>query len=363
MTILFRYILREYVKVFTMCFAGLMTIYLVIDFFEKVRKFIRYDVEVSTVLGYFLLRTPAITFQIAPLAILMATLLTLGLLSKNLEITAMRSCGISLYRISAPFLCFSLAVAIVLFSLSAVIIPLSAAQAEYVKTTLIEKKGSPATFKADRDWIQVGDHTLMNIEVVDPGGATLRGISLYQLGTAFTLAEITEAREARYTPQGWVLHRGVRRSFLPNGGLLVEEFANRPIVLSHTPEDFNSWLSVESDEMTLMAIRSYADRLRKDGYNFARFLTDYYGRVAFPFVSVVMTVVGIALSLRGSGVRGSGMAIGIGQALLTGFLYWTTHSVAIALGRSGVLAPIMAGWFANLLFLSFSFYLFLRVRQ
>ena len=55
MTILFRYILREYVKVFTMCFAGLMTIYLVIDFFEKVRKFIRYDVEVSTVLGYFLL--------------------------------------------------------------------------------------------------------------------------------------------------------------------------------------------------------------------------------------------------------------------------------------------------------------------
>ena len=95
MTILFRYILREYVKVFTMCFAGLMTIYLVIDFFEKVRKFIRYDVEVSTVLGYFLLRTPAISFQIAPLAILMATLLTLGLLSKNLEITAMRSCGIS----------------------------------------------------------------------------------------------------------------------------------------------------------------------------------------------------------------------------------------------------------------------------
>jgi len=363
MTILFRYILHEYVKVFTMCFAGLMTIYLVVDFFEKVRKFIRFDADLSIILGYFLLRTPGISFQIAPLAILMATLLTLGIFSKNREITAMRSCGISLYRISAPFLCFSLAVAIVLFSLSAVVIPLSTAQAEHVKTTLIEKKASPATFKADRDWIQVGNHTLMNLEVVDPDGATLRGISLYQLGAEFTLTGITEAREARYTPQGWVLHRGVRRSFLPNGGLLVEEFESRPIVLSQTPEDFSSWLSVESDEMTLMEIRSYAERLRKDGYNFARFLTDYYGRVAFPFVSVVMTVVGIALSLRGSGVRGRGMAIGIGQALLTGFLYWTTHSVAIALGRSGALAPIMAGWFANLLFLSFGFYLFLKVRQ
>lgn len=363
MTILFRYILREHVKVFTMCFAGLMTIYLVIDFFEKVRKFIRYDADASAVLGYFLLRTPGISFQIAPLAVLMATLLTLGVLSKTREITAMRSCGISLYRISAPFLSFSLAVAIVLFSFSAVVIPQSTAQAEYVKTTLIEKKSSPATFKADRDWIQVDDHTLMNVEVVDPGGATLRGISLYQLGPAFTLGEIMEAREARSTPQGWVLLRGVRRSFLPNGGLLVEEFESRPIALSHSPEDFNSWLSAESDEMTLMEMRSYVDRLRKDGYNFARFLTDYHGRVAFPFVSVVMTVVGIALGLRGSGVRGRGMAIGIGQALMIGFLYWTTHSVAIALGRSGVLLPVMAGWFANLLFCSFGFYLFLKVRQ
>jgi lipopolysaccharide export system permease protein len=43
MPILFRYLLREYGKIFTMCFSGLMTIYLVIDFFEKVRRFLRSD--------------------------------------------------------------------------------------------------------------------------------------------------------------------------------------------------------------------------------------------------------------------------------------------------------------------------------
>jgi lipopolysaccharide export system permease protein len=41
MTILFRYLLREYLKIFAMCFSGLMTVYLVIDFFEKVRRFLR----------------------------------------------------------------------------------------------------------------------------------------------------------------------------------------------------------------------------------------------------------------------------------------------------------------------------------
>ncbi|HMZ56656.1 MAG TPA: LptF/LptG family permease, partial [Nitrospira sp.] len=97
MTILFRYMLREYVKIFGMCFSGLMTIYLVIDFFEKVRRFLRYDAHALDVLAYFVLKMPAISYQIAPLAVLMATLLTIGLLSRSHEITAMRSCGISLY--------------------------------------------------------------------------------------------------------------------------------------------------------------------------------------------------------------------------------------------------------------------------
>ncbi len=363
MTILFRYILREYSKVFLMCFAGLMTVYLVVDFFEKVRKFIRYDAELLTILGYFALRTPSITFQIAPLAVLMATLLALGMLSRNHEITAMRSCGISLYRIAFPFVAFSLTVSLVLFGISAWVMPYATAQAEYVKTAQIEKKSGLATFKADRPWIQIDNHTLMNIEVVEPDGAILRGISLYQLGPDFRLAEITEAADVRYGPEGWVLHKGVSRSLLPDGRLVTERFHAKPIRMSQTPEDFNTWAVVESEEMTLPALRSYIDRLRKDGYSFARMLTDYYGRIAFPFVCLVMTIVGIALSLRRSGVRGSGMAVGIGQALVIGFLYWTTHSVAIAFGRSGALAPLMAGWIANLLFLSFGLYLFLKVRQ
>ena len=52
-----------------------------------------------------------------------------------------------------------------------------------------------------------------------------------------------------------------------------------------------------------------------------------------------MVLVGIALSLRRSGIRGGSMAMGIGQALLVGFCYWTTHSIAIAFGRGGALTP------------------------
>lgn len=363
MTILFRYMLREQAKVFGMCLAGLMTVYLVVDFFEKVRRFIRYDVELLTLAEYFALRTPGIFFQIAPLAILMATLLTLGVFSRNREITAMRSCGISLIRISIPFFLFSIAVSGVLFLFSAVIIPYASAKADSVKTVKIEKKPVGPAFKTDRSWIQIGDRTLMNFDLVEPDGFTLHGISLYQLGEDFRLLRMTEAAGAHYTAQGWVLLDGTHRKLLPDGVVQIEAFQRTPIPLSQTPDDFSTWLSTETEEMTLADLSTYIHRLRMDGYNVARFLTDYHGRIAFPFVSVVMALVGTALSLRESGVRGRGMAVGIGLALAIGFLYWTAHSVAIALGHSGALAPPMAGWLANLLFLSFGTALFLQIRH
>ena len=178
MTILFRYILREYAKIFLMCFSGLMTIYLVIDFFEKVRRFLKFDANMVDVLAYFALKTPAISFQITPLAILMATLLTLGLLARNNEITAMRSCGISLTWIASPFLIFASFVSLILLSFSSTVIPLASEKAEQIRLVRIEKKPAPMAVKAPRPWIRIGSDSLMHVAEVEIGGATLHQVHL-----------------------------------------------------------------------------------------------------------------------------------------------------------------------------------------
>lgn len=362
MTILFRYILREYARIFLMCFAGLMTIYLVIDFFEKVRRFLRYDASWIDVLTYFVLKTPAISFQIVPLAVLMATLLTLGLLSRNHEITAMRSCGISLAWIASPFLAFAVGIAMILLWFSATIIPLAADKAEDIRVTKIEKRPPAATLTIQQPWISVGPQTLMNVTSGAVGGSTIGGIRLFQFERGFHLVELTDADEARYKNEGWTLYRGRHRRFLPDGSVSVVVFDQQPIALPLIPEDFTSRFGSESEAMTFRDIRSYTTRLSHEGAQLSRLLTDYHSRIAFPFVTIVMVLVGIAMSLRRSGARGGGMAIGIGQALAVGFCYWATHSIAIALGRGGALEPMMAGWMANLLFMSFALYLMLKVR-
>jgi lipopolysaccharide export system permease protein len=362
MPILFRYLLREFGKIFTMCFSGLMTIYLVIDFFEKVRRFLRYDANWLDVLTYFLLKAPAISFQIAPLAILMATLLTFGLLSRGHEITAMRSCGISLLWITSPFIAFATGIALVLLLFSSTVIPLAATKSEEIRTTRIEKKPPAAAVTLKQPWTRVGADKLMHVTSVSVGGERLGDVRLFQLDSNFQLTELIEADEARYHDSTWTLYQGRHRRFSSDGTVLTTEFDRQPIVLTLIPDDFTTWVSGDSELMTFHDIRAYSRRRHQHGSQAARLTTDYYSRIAFPLVTVIMVLVGIALSLRRSGTRGGSMAMGIGQALAVGFCYWTTHSIAIALGRGGVLTPMIAAWMANVLFMSYGLYLMLKVR-
>jgi lipopolysaccharide export system permease protein len=363
MTILFRYILREYVKIFLMCFSGLLTIYMVIDFFEKIRRFLRYDSGAVPLLTYFALKIPAISFQVVPFAVLMATLLTLGLLSRSNEITALRSCGVSLLWMTSPFLLFASGLSVVLLGFSSTIIPLASEKAEEVRLVQIEKKPAPLTVQAAQPWVRIGADALMHIHTVDVGGRTLQGVRLFHFDRAFRIDQIIEASEARFVGDGWILHDGVRRTFGPGNAVDPDVFAEQPVSIPLIPDDFATSLTGNSESMTFRDIHNYIARFQPEGALFARLLTDYYGRIAFPLVTVIMVLVGIALGLRQSGVRGGGMAVGIGQAFIVGFCYWTTHSIAIALGRGGALAPMLAGWMANILFASFGLYLLLKVRH
>ncbi|HWC51690.1 MAG TPA: LPS export ABC transporter permease LptG [Nitrospira sp.] len=362
MPIIFRYLMREYAKIFLMCFAGLMTVYLVIDFFEKVRRFLSFDAKWVDVLSYFVLKIPGISFQIIPLAVLMATLLTLGLLSRNNEITALRSCGISLPWIASPFLTFAAVMTLVLLLFSSTIIPLATSKAEEIRVIYIEKKAPSAMLRLAQPWTRVDSDSLLHVTGVARGGDTLAGIQLFHFDHAFRLTDMTEAQEAHYADQTWTLHRGFQRRFNPDGTVTVVEFDRKPITLALIPSDFTGGLAGEPEMMTFHDIRKSRSRLYEHGSQFARLLTDYYSRIAFPLVTVIMVLVGIALSLRRSGIRGGSMAIGIGQALLVGFLYWASHSIAIAFGRGGALPPVVAGWMANVLFTSYGLYLMLKLR-
>jgi lipopolysaccharide export system permease protein len=338
-------------------------VYLVVDFVEKIRRFVSYQADLQHILLYFVLKCPGILFQIMPLAVLMSTLLTLTILVRHNEITAMRSSGISLYWVSVPFLVVAQVLSLLMLWASDAVIPNANQQAEALREIRIEGRNPRAVFQGSEIWVRLGDQTLMKGDLPDDNAPRIYGISLYHLGQDFGIRELVFAKELRYENEGWVLVSGVSRTFQSDHVVRSQPFDRLPVQLNQKPEDFRRTVRIDSDALSLRELAAYVERLRQDGYNPARYATDLFGRTAFPFVCLIMALIGITMSLTGAGTRGTGLVKGVGYSLLVGFLYWATHSVALAFGRSDVVPPLLAGWTANILFLSFAGYLFLRVRQ
>lgn len=363
MTLLMSYLFREHLRVFWPCLGGVAMVYLVVDFVEKIRRFVTYQADFRHVLWYFILKLPGILFQILPLAVLMSTVLTLAILSRNNEITAMRSSGVSLYWVSVPFLVVAQMMSLLMLWAGSAVIPSANQQAEALREFRIEGKPPAAVFQNSAMWVRLGDQTLMKGDLPDDHAPKIYGISLYKLAPDFSLRELVFAKELRHESGEWVLLSGMRRMFQAGQVVRSQPFDRLPISWTQKPDDFRRTVRIDSDALSLRDLAAYVERLRQDGYNPARYATDLFGRTAFPFVCLIMALIGITMSLTESGARSTGLVKGIGYSLLIAFLYWATHSVALAFGRSDVLPPLFAGWAANLLFLSLAGYLFLRVRQ
>ena len=362
MSKLFWYILEKFSRNFLLCLSTVLTIYLVVDFFEKLRKFLKYDADLSLVLTFFVFRIPEIAFLLAPLAALMSSILTVGGLNRTREITAMRSCGLSFYQIAVPFFAFGLLICVVAFSLTAVFIPLSNVKANYVESVLIKNKPEALLSTPNRLWLRVGQTELLRIDSVEENGRQVAGVYQYTLSEPFRLSGVLEAEQGAFSQDEWVMENVVQRQVLDDGRVEITEQPQRIFALPLLPEDFQQWLSQSPKHMTLSRLNQYIERMTKDGHNSQRYVTDYWARVAFSMVPFVMTLLGVSVSLRGSGLRTVGAAKGVGQTLAIGFLFWAVHSVGIVLGQNGAVMPIVGSWIATVMFFMVGVNLFLKLK-
>ena len=102
MRLLDKYILKEFLRFLIVICITFIALYLIIDFFNKIRMFLSNNATIVQMASFFLYSIPMIISLIIPPAVLLATLMAYGSLSKFSEITAMKANGISLYRLTSP---------------------------------------------------------------------------------------------------------------------------------------------------------------------------------------------------------------------------------------------------------------------
>lgn len=346
MSIISRYIVATHLRIMGLCAGAFTTIYLVIDFLEKIGRFTRAQGELHHILLYFFFKIPEIVNEITPLAVLMATLLTLGMLSRHSEIIAMRGCGISIARITAPILVCACAISLFTFVITELVIPASNARMRYIQEILIEKKSPNTFFRQQNIWYRE-ENTLLLARTFTPTDLTLKGITLWQMGADMKPVQRIEASMAVFTEAGWLLKNVVIREI--GGGNVVTTVRKKelPVPLKLKVAELKV-LEKETSTMSIFALRHYCNKLRKGGYDDTRYRALFHSRISLPFASLVMAFLGIPFALRSG--RTSGIAVGIGISLGIGFGYFAINAVLLSFGQAGVLLPLVSAWAANLIF-------------
>ena len=368
-TLLDRYVLRSYLRYLLMTGLSIYVIFLVVDFREMIDDVINSRVPGALVLNFFKYRSPWIIGQILPVACLVSTLLAFGVLSRFNEITAMKAGGLSLYRISLPVLGATILVSTFAFGLQGYVMPFSNQRASQLKDQ-IKGKPSRSYSQPQRKWVQGADgvfYSFRSFQKTSPGFLPLapegvfQGFSVMRLDPeTFQVLARVYAREAQFIEGGWTLRDGWDRGFSEDGHITsFEEFREKRYSFPINPSRFMGEVRTP-DQMSYSQLREFIQDLRRRGYSVQEQMVDLHEKVALPFVSFVMVVLGLPFGFR-SGKKGSLYGIGMGIGLVV--IYYATFAVLSALGQIGFLPPFLAAWAPNILFTGLGMYMMLTVVQ
>ena len=358
-TIIDDYVLRGFAFYLALIAGSFVALLLVFTLFELLSDILRNQVSPLIVGEYLLNVTPYfLYYPIAPLSMLLAVLVTFGLLQRTNEITAIKATGISLYRVIFPVLVTSSLLAGVLFLSDQLYLPYTNKRQDALRNRI---KGKPAQtyLRPDRKWI-FGQHSdIYYYQFFDPDRDVFGGVSVFQFDPhTFQITHRITADRAHWSMGRWVYEQGWERTL---NGSAIDNYRRFDVAtypeLAEAPGYFKKEVK-QSSEMSYEELRRYIHDLEQSGFDVVRLRVQLQKKIAYPLITLVMAGLAIPFALttgKRSALTGVATAIGIGV------VYWTISGLFEAMGNLSQLPPAVAAWSPDLLFGFIGGYLILRM--
>jgi LPS export ABC transporter permease LptG/LPS export ABC transporter permease LptF len=359
------YIVREFVGLFALVLAGFVLLMIVFTFFDLLGDVLRNHIALAIVGEYLLNLTPSMLYQIAPLAVLIAVLVTFSALNRNSEIIAMKATGISLYRLVIPIVSIAMSLAVCLFLFDQFYLPQANRRQESLRNII--KGRPPQTFlHPEEQWIfgpkaAPGEPgCIFYYEFFDADNNEFANLSVFEFEpTTFELTRRIFAKRAAWDEDSrtWRFQNGWERDIKGGNVTAYRTFLETSFPEMHATPDYFKKEDLESQEMNFGQLDRYIRDLRQSGFDTKRLSVALWHKLSYPLIAVVMAVLAIPFALS-MGRRGSitGVAVAIGVALA----YWVVDGLFGAMGNVNYLPASMAAWSADILFGLIGGYLLLR---
>ncbi len=337
MKLLDRYLGQEMLGPFFLGIVGFVMVMIVDLLFTFVDLIINRGIPFTAVLELLIYKLPSIMIMTFPVAVLFGVAMAIGRLSKDSELAAFRTSGISFFRIIAPLLTLSIIISAASFFINEKIVPYANQRSEQIVREIIYRQPIPEV-KSDV-FFKDPHGRYFYVKKMDAKTKTLEGIMVYELSPA-SLPRTIIAESG--TIEGLTLHltKGIIHKFESSGKMEYEAvFANMKLNLLENPLSLGA--SKSAQEMSSQELAAQVKSFEKSGVKTHELKTDLYLKYSIPLTPFVFALIGIPLCLPG--IKSS-RTLGMVLTIVIMFTFYVFASVFRSLGRGAILPPLLAAW-------------------
>lgn len=341
-----RYLFQQFLKIFALVLCALVSIYFLVDFFERIDNFMAAGKSMGIVVKYFLLKLPAMADMIYPVCLLLAGVTTLGILNHSHEYLALKAGGISTFRICLPLLAISLLLTVVSLCLAEWVLPKTLAETNRIWYEEIINRVPKGIIRNDRIYHK-GSRGIYSFTRPDPNKNIFQQFSYAEWDANYNLSLYLTAQVAQWQNNKWTFWNGQikKPSEAAPGKHSVTLFPQQVLALPESPDNFFV-PSYKAQEQALSALLTQARANKTDPQ---QAWIDFNSRFSFVLLGLPLVLLGLPVLLILNQKWGRDLSLAIPASCGLAFAAWGWWSTSLSLAKAYGINPFISAWSIHLL--------------
>lgn len=347
------YILREFLIKLSILVLVFVILFILSDVFNDLDNFLEGKSPMSDFFTYLLLKLPGNVRFVMPIAMLLGCMWTMAAFGKNLEVTAMRASGVSLFRCGGPILLVGFLMTMLNIYFNEALVPYTEREALVLKENTSNRslEQNMLTYRSpdnQRNWFF---RSYVN-------GQKNNGVMLKKYRDGNSLEWDLAAQKAEYKPgEGWLFHNVIYTPYSRDGLMQKRSIRHKTYFLpaEQAPESDNDIVNAIKDEEELPTWVIWS-LVKRNPDMAARmqsiYMTVFYYRLAFPWACFLAVFLGIPLATKN---ERSGNLLALIMAVIIIVIYIVIAQIFLVLGKQGLLPPPIAGLMPTIAFIVYGY--------
>ncbi len=357
MILLYRYILAHFIRNLGMITAGFISLYTLIDFFEKIDDFMEKGKSFALVGKFFLANIPFIVDLMSPVCILLAGVVTLGVLNHSNELIALKACGIPLKKIILPIIGAAMACILLFLGIAQVVLPKTVSLTNEIWNKEVKGKVPLGIYRNGRYYYR-GLQGFYSFARPKAKVNHFKNFSYTIWQKDYSAQTLISAESATWGKNGWILKNGQVQQAAGPERMTTEVFQKRRFKFPETPNDF---FVPAYRTMELSLVQLYQEtRHSHSKEERTKALSNFYGRISYTLLGLPLLLLGLPLLLMVYRTWGRDLSLAIPVSCGMAFICWGGYNTLQSMAKTGYMPPLIAALSVHLVVGAVGFYLLVR---